>query len=371
MQKIFIVGLYKSGTTWLLRCLGAHPAVVAVKELDLIRATNGNETKNFTVLPYDEVLKNIFGRSAFLNLSKDLIEKHGEVYQRSASEILTALRGCKKIKLEQERPPIQNFINCMQASKFRYPTICYRMAFGNRASENPRSPISFDDVEDRYLLGVINSIRASDSAVGMMDAFVNGIQLMFNNHKALVLKGADQVARFDLLEQWMPQAKKIAIVRDGRDACLSAHHYRLLMKEKNAAFTPQDASVDFRVLLQGWKSRAQMLINLSGNPNLKIIRYEDLLRDFENTLSDLFVFLELSADKELVMEIKLRNSFRMVTGRRSGKAAKDIFRSGIYGEWIKVLGTRQKEEAWAIAGQQLEVFGYSRNGELNPMAIHQ
>lgn len=353
-----------------MRCLASHPAVAAIKELDLIRAVNGNDTKALNALPHDEVLKNIFGRSAFMNLSKTFIEENGAVYQRPAREMLAVLRGCQKIEFRQERSPVQNFITCLLASRFRHPAICHRVAFGHDASENMGVPFSFDDIEDSYLLDAIDSIRASDSAVGMMDAFVNGIQPMFNDHNVLVLKGADQVARFDLLEHWMPHAKKIAIVRDGRDACLSAHHYRLLMKEKNAAYTPQDASLDFQVLLQGWKSRAQMLIDLRDNPNLKIIRYEDLLDDFENTLSGLFDFLGIQADKKLLTEIKLRNSFRVVTGRRSGKAAKDILRSGIYGEWMNALGECEREEAWAIAGRQLEVFGYSRNGKLNPMQIN-
>ncbi|NOT12359.1 MAG: hypothetical protein HOP23_11105 [Methylococcaceae bacterium] len=368
MQKIFIIGLYKSGTSWLLKCLGSHPAVAAVAELDLIRAVNGREAKTFNALPHDEIIKNIFGQSAFLSLPKSFIDENEAIYKLPAKEMLAILRECRKIDFKQERLPIENFISCLLVSKFQHPVMCHKIAFGGGNSASLGKTISFDDVEDKYLINVINAIRASDnSAMEMMNAIINHIQPMFNDRKVLVLKGADQVSRFELLEQWMPHVKKVAIVRDGRDVGISASHFRSLMREKEAAFVSRDAPVDLRVLLQGWKSRAQMLIDLKDNPNLKIIRYEDLLDNFENSLSDLFAFLGVPTDKKLVTEIKLRNSFRVVTGRRPGMAAKDILRSGIYGEWTSVLSEKQKMEAWETAGQQLEAFGYSRDGRLMPL----
>lgn len=368
MEKVFIVGLYKSGTSWLLQCLGTHPDMVAVSELDIIRAVNGNEVKVFNALPQVEVLKNIFGRSAFMNMPKAFIEENEEIYHWTAEKMLSALKGGRKLKSKQAHTPINVFINCLLASGFQHPLVCRKIAFENSSSTNLANIVSFDYIGDEYLLNAINSIRASNGAIEMMEAFVQCIESMFSGQKKmLVLKGADQVARFALLEQWMPHAKKIAIVRDGRDACISAQHFRLLMKERDAAFVPKEASVEFKVLLEGWRSRAQMLIDLKGQQNLKIIRYEDLLDDFESTMSDLFTFLGMSVDKELLTEIKLRNSFQVVTGRRAGNAAKDIRRSGIYGEWTRSLTKQQKNESWEIAGQQLEAFGYRCDARLNPL----
>ena len=37
-EPLFIVGMYKSGTSWLLRILDQHPSLHGVKEIDLISA---------------------------------------------------------------------------------------------------------------------------------------------------------------------------------------------------------------------------------------------------------------------------------------------------------------------------------------------
>ena len=63
-----------------------------------------------------------------------------------------------------------------------------------------------------------------------MDEFLAALAPALAVGRRLVLKGADQVLCFDALREWRPQAPKIAIVRDGRDAAVSAFHYRQLMR---------------------------------------------------------------------------------------------------------------------------------------------
>lgn len=359
MEKVFIVGMYKSGTSWLLECLAAHPEMAAIAELDLIKVVNGTaQTRTFEALPKAEVLKNIFGRSAFMNLSKDIVEENAQRYDEPAEKLLSFLRDVRQLKFKSARSPIATFIDCMAESKMQHPLICARIANPGARSGMVR-PANFDDVSDASLEKVIDGIRSHDEPMEMLDGFIRGMEREFSGQaRVLVMKGADQVARFDLLNQWMPNAKKIAIVRDGRDACISAYHFRTMMQEKGAAFMPANASVEFTALLKGWSSRAQMLIDLKGREDLKVVRYEDLQDNFESTMTALLDFLGVSSDADLVTEIKLRNSFRVVTGRKPGRMAKDIRRGGVHGEWRSTLTTQEKQEAWQLAGKQLEAFGY-------------
>src|ERR1700733_1810130 len=65
-DPIFIVGLYKNGTSWLLSALAAHPEFAALRELDVLRSVAGRSGRRF--LPTEERLANVFGRSAFCAL---------------------------------------------------------------------------------------------------------------------------------------------------------------------------------------------------------------------------------------------------------------------------------------------------------------
>ena len=359
MDKVFIVGMYKSGTSWLLECLAAHPEIAAIAELDLIKVVNGTEARFFEPLSKVEVLKNILGRSAFMNLSKGIVEDNAHKYKEPAEKLLFFLREAQQLRFKKKRSPVATFIDCMVESKMRHPAICAKIA-NPGAESGMNSPATFDDVSDVCLTKVIEGIRSHGDPMEMLDGFISGMEHEFASQaKVLVMKGADQVARFDLLNQWMPNAKKIAIVRDGRDACISAYHFRTMMQEKGAAYLPANATVDFTALLKGWCSRAQMLIDLKGREELRIIRYEDLQDNFEGTMTALLDFLGLPSGANIVTEIKLRNSFRVVTGRKPGRVAKDIRRGGVHGEWRSTLTEQEKMDAWQLAGKQLEAFGYS------------
>jgi len=65
-DPVFIVGLYKNGTSWLLSALAAHPQFSALRELDVLRSVGGRTGQR--LLPRRERLMNVFGRSAFCAL---------------------------------------------------------------------------------------------------------------------------------------------------------------------------------------------------------------------------------------------------------------------------------------------------------------
>ena len=68
---IFIVGLYKCGTSWLLSCLHAHPQVRALREFDLVRAIQGGEGR-LRLASREERMARFFGSSAWCRVPDDV-----------------------------------------------------------------------------------------------------------------------------------------------------------------------------------------------------------------------------------------------------------------------------------------------------------
>ena len=72
MVPVFILGLYKSGTSWLLNCLCAHAQFRGLREIDVVRATMAPEADNIGQLrPREEWLRGIFTRNSWGTLDID------------------------------------------------------------------------------------------------------------------------------------------------------------------------------------------------------------------------------------------------------------------------------------------------------------
>ncbi len=207
----------------------------------------------------------------------------------------------------------------------------------------------------------IRSARGVDEALEAM-VEVNGA---FGGTSRLVFKGADQVAVFDGLQGWRPGARKIVIVRDGRDAAISAMHYRALMKAQAAPW--YRGTVSARELVRSWSDRAQTAIDLARAGHVYLLRYEDLTLDFAATLRRLLAWLDLDRDGATVEAIEHAASFEALTGRRRGEEARHILRKGAIREWVDALDDRAKDGAWRAAGPQLAALGYTRQGEIEPL----
>ena len=69
MVPVFILGMYRSGTSWLLRSLCAHPAIRGVPELDLVRPTlRTDATEAWHIRPRSEWLHKFFADNRWARL---------------------------------------------------------------------------------------------------------------------------------------------------------------------------------------------------------------------------------------------------------------------------------------------------------------
>jgi predicted O-methyltransferase YrrM len=327
LKPVFIVGQYKCGTTWLLNALAAHPQVLGVAEVDLVRAVY-NFAKNECVGPAtrEERLYRFFDGSGWCAFHDGRSWRGRDVIER----------------MEQGRTPEVIPGDAGQPLRFlNLPAATQRLLY------------------DR--------IREADDPQLALNSFLSVISSEESTASHLVMKAADQVPIIEWLESWRPDARKIVITRDGRDAAISAEHFIELTHAVDAPY--KDVRLRYIDLLGNWADRAAAVVRLAEEKRVYVLRYEDLMFDFAGTLSRLLVWLDLDADREGIRSIQRQTSFEAVTGRRRGVEAKHFFRKGIAGEWRDRLDLGDRVRAWAVAGEQLEALGYTWNGWLRELAL--
>ena len=325
-----IIGLYKSGTSWLLSALCHHPQVIGIREFDIIRAITGNPRDVPDLNQQSELLVNFFCRSPWCKVPKGLLERTLDL---PAEEVID-------IWAKQQN---QTWGNPSKLSK----------------------PATFFDLDRKVAAQFYDAVRNASSKQELIDQFLEMLSTYSSNADCLLLKAADQIAVFDRLKELVPNTKHVLIMRDGRDASISAFHYRKLMKEKNAPWmNTAEEQRDMKELLRAWASRARMVKRrLEAGEEIYVLRYEDLLLCFHEEFSGLLKWLGLDDSDQIVSEIKIATDFKNVTGRARGTEAKSVVRKGEIGEWVSSFSKDEKEEAWDEAGDLLSYFGYQKNGE--------
>jgi hypothetical protein len=376
-NPIFIVGLYKNGTSWLLSALAAHPEFAALRELDLLRSVAGRSGRR--LLPSEERLANVFGRSAFCPLRAEQLAP-GAFRAYLADPESRSARSLYRLPPHLVIAAIGNMLRA--AGGRQVPGLSEGTASGFR---NFPSPV---------LERAFSALRDAGEPVTAMDGFLAALMPSLPAGRRLVLKGADQVLCFDALREWRPDAPKIAIVRDGRDAAVSAFHYRQLMRERRMAWhhghlsfvkplaLAREAGIGGITVLRRsmgygpdwrlgrsmgvWADRVRRVLAAAGRGELYVMRYEDLLTDFDGTFTRLLTWLGADASPRTVAAVAKASSFEALSGRPRGVSSEDVMRRGIAGEWRESLNRRDQALAWRVAGAELTAMGYARDGEPQP-----
>jgi hypothetical protein len=98
-----------------------------------------------------------------------------------------------------------------------------------------------------------------------------------------------------------------------------------------------------------------------GNSYVEV-RYEDLLYSPEEELGRLLEFLGAEADKGIVSRCVSAATFEKLSeGRKRGEEAASFYRKGIAGDWKSVFTEQNKQEFKAAAGDLLIELGYEEN----------
>ena len=91
----------------------------------------------------------------------------------------------------------------------------------NAVGHRPRTLM---DLPSEAVTTLYHRIKEADCPEDAMDAFLEAVSTGTEGMSYVALKAADQIEVFPLLKIWQSKAEKIAIIRDGRDAALSALH---------------------------------------------------------------------------------------------------------------------------------------------------
>jgi hypothetical protein len=369
-SMIHIVGLYKCGTTWLLRALAAHPGVIAFREFDLIAATSEAPRRPAALAaaardylwrrPQDEawmarreVRLPRTPQECFreLFLGRGWMPVMGEALQQRAAALPT-----------QDLHALLDELLALTDLSVR--------ADGAAALDAAAvgQPLGVRALRHGALLALMQSVRDATTADAVPALFYRALAGQVEPGTRIACKAADQVMHLDALRRATPGATLIAVVRDGRDAAVSAQHFESLMRRQQAPWRVAQRGTAKRLV--SWAVRAAKLAEHARRGEVLVLRYEDLQRDFAGTLGALLARLALDSAPERVADIETQTSFRASSGgRERGEAAIHIVRRGIVGEWREAFTPLQKALAWRLVGRELEAFGYGERGELTPSPL--
>lgn len=184
-----------------------------------------------------------------------------------------------------------------------------------------------------------------------------------------------------------PEARVIHIIRDGRDAAVSAlHHSWNFGKQKSARVSAKReayrndagelkearesvfAGNSLKRMAAEWGARVGRTIEdgpaLLGS-NYAEVRYEDLLQRPEEEIGRLLEFLGAEAGQETVRRCVGAASFeRLSKGRKRGEEdATSFFRKGVAGDWKNVFTEEDRRIFKREAGELLILLSYEKSDD--------
>lgn len=178
--------------------------------------------------------------------------------------------------------------------------------------------------------------------------------------------------------------RPVSVIRDGRDAIVSAYYHFLFRNEVNSDFgvnrtrkalpfadyddiqsnLPDFIDYMFTVFNQGGTrfSWSEYIVDWHDKDRLEI-RYEDLLMQPAEELlrtARWFGYEELQLQQ--CQEVADRFTFKKMSGRAQGQGdASSFMRKGVAGDWVNIFTDEAKKRFHHHAGEALKIAGYEND----------
>ncbi len=301
----FIVGHFKSGSTWLINLLSLHPKIVGIAETNIFH----HAFKYGDFKKSNEVL---FKKTAW-----------GE-------------EGLKKLPKHYLAKLVNNF------RKYRKPVL--------RLNPLDR-PTTFYNLSLLNQFRLRNLLLKSETPEDYCRRFFSFLMLIFSPEKYLIEKCPANIFNVPRIKDVFPNCKLMSVHRDGRDVVIS--HYFFWKNEKRE----QEWSFGNSVLL--WKKAIEAELEFADKYGIWVCSYEDLLSNGRGIVKDILNFLKLDSDKAIVNSMIEKSSFKFITGRTSGvENRKEFYRKGTSGDWRNHFTDEDKKTFKRLAGNLLIRLGY-------------
>jgi len=195
----------------------------------------------------------------------------------------------------------------------------------------------------------------------------------------------------------IPKNKKILwLVRDGRDVYVSFYYHQLIWSNKNKldpktvtytrknipfkdysdvsnnlpgylnySFTHTPSKMHYFNFPGHWANynKKWKIFLKKDNSNIYLLKYEDLLKNTEDTIRSLLInFFDIEVDEQRLKEVVHKFSFENQTNRKKGVEDTNSFlRKGIVGDWKNYFNEEAKEIFKKHAGKELIELGYEND----------
>ena len=314
----FVVGLAKSGTTWLMKTLDAHPEVLCKGE----------------------------GRFFGEEYRREVLAK--TQIKQQPSSLYNALLGSEYLRLWIERSVW---------SKDDDPD--------EHIKELVRLATDYFLMEE---LSKSGKKVVGDKTPLLGPKFVEEISEIYPEAKVIhiIRDGRDQAVSF--IHQQGNRAKRGRTHRLSPEELAKSEAYRRSPQELSETGEGMFAEKTLRKAAQNWALRVGQAIEdgpaLFGESYTEV-HYEDLLARPNEEAARLFEFLGVDASESLVERAVNSASFEKLSrGRERGQEdPSSFYRKGVAGDWKNLFNERDKQVYKEEAGELLIRLGYEKDGD--------
>ena len=311
-QLAFVVGHYKSGTTWLVNLLSLHPDLRGLAETHVFRyALDGKGPADTT--------EQLYHRVAWAGGGPGQLPRHRLAKWTRRARVGAGLARGQSTLSDRDRP-----IDVLD------------LAIWDQAALR------------RKLL----ACRDGESYIRTFYEFVFD---RVRPNRYLVDKTPTNVPYVPRIRELFPQAKLVVIHRDGRDVVVSDKFHL-----KRTYHTTED----FRDRVLKWKAAIELEEQYVGPFGMFQTSYEAMTATPKESVRALLAFLDLPTDDTTLDDMIHRSSFEFITGRKQGQEdTSGFYRKGVAGDWVNHYSDQEKEEFGKLAGDVLVRFGYETSAD--------
>lgn len=301
---LFVVGQYKSGSTWLVNLLSAHPWIRGLSETNVIRYAVQKDPITRTI--------DLYTKTAWCEGGMPKLFRH-----RMAKWFGPILQPGKKRRAPSERP-------------------------------NTLLDLS---IWDQMLLK--RKLLQAESKEEFCREFFSFLYQRVQPKRYLVEKTPNNIHFVPFIRSVFPKAKLMSIYRDGRDVVVSEKcHKSRLGKD---TWTMEGSA-------RTWSEAIDAQLEYADKYDIFAVSYEELLSNGSILVGKMLEFLDIATDAETNENMLGLCSIKSLTGRNEGQEnQKSFYRKGVSGDWMNHFAEDDKAVFKAVTGNRLMRLGYERN----------